>query len=85
MDVSMGKYDPLYDYLRRKTAPELNMTFRDLERILRVMLPNSANHPEWWANGGAGDAKHPHNVAWQKAGYDAFLVGNDQVVFRRRA
>jgi hypothetical protein len=80
----MGKYDPLYDYLRRKTAPELTMTFRDLERILKAMLPKSANQPGWWTGENPDDSRQPQNLAWQKAGYNAVLIRSDQVVFRRR-
>lgn len=83
MIARMGKYDPLYNYLRRKTAPELNMTFRDIERILRAMLPNSASRTQWWVNESAADTRCLQAIAWQKAGYDAFLVGKDQVIFRR--
>lgn len=84
MIARMGKYDPLYHYLRRKSTPELSMTFRDIERVLKAMLPNGADLPQWWASENTTEARHIQTIAWQKAGYDAFLIGKEQVIFRRR-
>ncbi len=85
MLAQMGKYDPLYDYLRRKTASELEMTFRDVERVIGALLPNSAARPQWWANETDPATSHVQTRAWRDAGYDAFLItGEDQIRFRRR-
>lgn len=81
----MGKYDPLYDYLRRKPGDEQKLSFGDIERIIRTLLPNSAVRPQWWANEKAETTRHVQSLAWSKAGYDAELVGKEQVVFRRRS
>ena len=81
--LPMGKYDPLYDYLRRRGTAEVEMTFRDIERVLGAMLPNSAARPQWWANEAEIDTRHVQSFAWQRAGYDAFLVaGAERVRFR---
>jgi hypothetical protein len=78
----MGKYDPLYHFLRRKRDGELRMSFRDLERVLGAMLPNGACRAEWWAK--ADGAPDVQQVAWSQAGYDAFLIGKEEVLFQRR-
>lgn len=81
----MAKYDPLYHYLRRKTLPELVLSFSDIERIIGDMLPNSASRPQWWANEESEDSMHVQARAWCTAGYDAFLIQHqDRVRFRRR-
>lgn len=46
----MGKYEPLRDHLRRRKSDEFELTFAEIERVLGVMLPNSASRPQWWAN-----------------------------------
>ncbi len=81
----MAKYDPLYNYLRRKTPTEVELSFPDIERIIGAMLPNSAARPQWWANELSQESRHVQRRAWQEAGYDAFPIqGEDKVRFRRR-
>ncbi len=80
----MGKYDPLFHYLRRKARPVERLSFRDIERIINALLPNSATRVQWWANEDADTTRHVQSLAWTKAGYNAELVGDEQVVFRRR-
>jgi len=83
MIVDMAKYDPLYHYLRRKTAADLPMTFRDIERVISSMLPKSANLAQWWANEESEESRHVQAKAWLSAGFRAFLTGPEQVSFRR--
>jgi hypothetical protein len=59
------------------------MTFRDIERVLRVLLPAGAHRAQWWANGSACDSRHVQSQSWMKAGYGAFLVGEEQILFKR--
>ena len=81
----MGKYDPLYKYLRRKSAPEIEMSFPQIERVLGAMLPNSAARPQWWANETDTTSAHVQRRAWRDAGYDAFLIADaERVRFKRR-
>jgi hypothetical protein len=81
----MSKYTPLFDYLRRKSASELELSFTDIERMLGAMLPNSASRPQWWANEKNADTRHVQTSAWLDAGYEAFLIARqDKVRFRRR-
>jgi hypothetical protein len=62
------------------------MTFRDLELVLRAMLPRSAERPQWWANENLETTRHVQSRAWLSAGFDAFLVkGQDRVKFARRS
>lgn len=79
----MPKYKPLYDYLRRKPGPEVEMSLVQIERVIGAMLPNSASRPQWWANERSSETRHVQCSAWLDAGYEAFLLPEDQVVFRK--
>lgn len=80
----MGKYDPLRDFLKRQRADEFHMSFAEIERKLGAMLPNSASRPQWWANVGSDDKTHVQREAWRSAGFDAFLISDqDRVCFRK--
>jgi hypothetical protein len=80
----MGVYDPLRDYLRKQKLAEFVLTFEEIERVLKRMLPNSAAHPQWWEN--AAEVQHVQQRAWSDAGYQAFLMkGADKVRFVRSA
>ena len=81
----MPKYTPLYDYLRRKPGPEIEMSFLEIERVLGTMLPKSASRPQWWANELSSETRHVQSSAWIVAGYDAFLLPQERVAFRRRS
>ena len=82
----MAKYDPLERYLSRKAGAEIELSFADIELIIRGMLPNSAARPQWWANETDLSSQHVQSRAWRNAGYDAFPVaGAERVRFRRRA
>lgn len=61
-----GKYAPLLCFLQRQTAPQIILTFSEVEAILGFKLPNSAyNYSMWWNPKG-----HAHCQAWLQAGYD---------------
>lgn len=78
----MGRYDPLRDHLRTQRLKEFILTFREIENILGISLPKSANRPQWWANQKSGT--RPQRDAWREAGYDAFLIKDaDRVRFCR--
>ena len=80
----MAKYDPLHDYLRRQSLGRLELTFREIERLLGAVLPKSAAQPQWWANVTNPRTSHVQCRAWRDAGYKAFLVsGADRVRFVR--
>lgn len=82
----MGKYDPLADYLRRQRRPEVDLTFRDIERIVGGLLPKAANDPNWWAAGrDAGDAA-PQKRAWTSVHFSPRAdLRAERVLFVRQA
>ncbi len=78
----MGKYDGLRNYLRAQKLREIQMSFREIEKVIRSSLPASAERPQWWANQSGGE--RPQRDAWRDAGYNAFLIkGADRVRFVR--
>lgn len=60
------------------------MSFLDIERIIKGMLPKSAQLEQWWANEDPSVTRHVQSLAWTKAGYDARLLDGEQVLFSRR-
>lgn len=80
----MAKYDPLETYLTRCGSDEVELEFREVERIIGYVLPPSAMRPQWWANE-TNPSGHVQCRAWLDAGYDAFLLPRSRVLFRRRA
>lgn len=61
----MSKYAPLKRYLERSSKEKIELTFDEIEEVLKDSLPNSAyKHKPWWANGG-----HSQADAWLDAGY----------------
>jgi hypothetical protein len=81
----MAKYDPLHDHLRRQKTATYEMTFRDIERLLALLLPKSAQRPEWWSNETSADTRHVQCRAWLEAGYTAHPIkGAEKVRFERR-
>jgi len=78
------KYEPLYNYLRKKPGPEIEMSFRDIERIIGHLLPRSASRPQWWANERSAETRHVQCAAWVSAGYEAFVSPErERVIFRK--
>lgn len=80
----MPKYTPLFDYLRRKVGPEVEMSFAQIERVIGAMLPNSSSRPQWWANERSVETRHVQCNAWLDAGYEAYLLSEERVIFRKR-
>lgn len=80
----MPKYTPLYDYLRRKPHAEIEMSFTQIERVVGSMLPKRASRSQWWANERSAETRHVQCSAWLDAGYEALLLPNERVIFRRR-
>jgi hypothetical protein len=81
----MSKYAQLGEYLKKKQAERVLMTFSEIERITGVKLPPSANkHRPWWSN-------NPDNSVltkvWLDAGYESEQVDMEgrKLVFRRRS
>ncbi|MDZ4113272.1 MAG: toxin-antitoxin system, antitoxin component [Brevundimonas sp.] len=66
----MAKYAPLTSYLRRQKQAELELTFRDIERIVGGILPKAANDARWWL-AGESDTLQPQHIALAQAGFIA--------------
>jgi hypothetical protein len=79
----MPKYTRLHDYLRKKPQSEIELSFVQVERVIRSPLPNSASRPQWWANEQSSDSRHVQCRAWLDAGFEAFLMPGERVVFRK--
>ena len=82
MENTMGKYEPLGEFLRGQRLDLLPMTFAEIERIVRVKLPPSKRNRAWWSN-------NPNNNVmtreWLEAGYEteAVDIKSGKLVFRR--
>lgn len=64
----LGKYAPLYQYLKEHDKPRITLSFTEIEAILGFSLPHSAyTYPTWWNPGGM----HTHCRSWVQAGYKA--------------
>jgi hypothetical protein len=79
----MGKYTPLTDYLNEINLDRVQMTFKEVEDVLKFSLPKSARtHRPWWAN---TRGSHVQSGAWLDAGFETESVSLDarRLVFRR--
>jgi len=81
----MAKYDPLRDFLRRRREDALDLSFREIEAKLGYMLPNASSRAHWWNSEAEPGVREVQKIAWRDAGYDAALLPNERVRFRRRA
>lgn len=80
-----SKYWALRDYLRRQSDPRLELSFREIEKIIGNPLPPSAYAPRWWTKGKSLRDNPLWQEAWLSAGYNAMLIqGSDRVEFRRQ-
>ena len=66
----MAKYAPLTIYLRRQKVAEVELSFRDIERIVGGILPKAANVAKWWLSD-EGDTLQPQHLAFREAGFIA--------------
>lgn len=78
--IKGGKYEPLKDYLTKCTDDTVELTYKEIEKIIENVLPNSAyKYRVWWANGG-----HVQADAWLDALFrvDSVILGHS-VVFTK--
>jgi DNA-binding transcriptional regulator YiaG len=78
-----GKYQPLFDYLRRSGQDEVTLTFAEIEALLADTLPDSARATRaWWSNRSKGALQA---TAWMGAGYHVVELDLDgeHVTFRK--
>ena len=66
----MTKYAPLASFLRRQKRDEIELTFRDIERIVGGILPKAATMDGWW-RGDPSAPQMPQHVAFADAGFVA--------------
>lgn len=82
----MSRYEPLAEFLDRRTSPVWQAKFSDVERILGFPLPPSAfRYPAWWANQqGKG---HSQTAGWKAAGWRtcALNLQEHRVTFKRES
>jgi hypothetical protein len=67
----VNDYDPLRDYLRRQTLPELVLTFEEIEAIIDASLPRAAQRASWWDSLRSPQERMPQREACLEAGYVA--------------
>lgn len=83
----MGKYDALGAFLRRwkirNDAAGVELSFAQIEGIIRGVLPRAADDAQWWCMDEQADP--PHRRAWREAGFDATAdMAAERVYFQRR-
>jgi hypothetical protein len=60
-----GPYESLYQYLEKRYANLVVLTFGQIEDLLGFALPASARtHQEWWTNDDPPDGQHAHSRSW---------------------
>ncbi|MGA0545795.1 DUF7662 domain-containing protein [Brevundimonas sp. VNH65] len=69
-NTPMPKYAPLAAFLRRQKRAEVDLTFRDIERIVGGILPKAAAVEGWWSADPAGPVM-PQHIAFAEAGFVA--------------
>jgi hypothetical protein len=73
----MAKYDPVTRYLRKQSAASVELSFREIERLIGAMLPKRASQEDWWS----AQNDTPQGLAWEAARYRATLIGPERVRF----
>jgi len=79
----MGRYDPLTEFLRKKRADRIEMTFSQIEDVIGGKLPPSAVfYRSWWSNNPSNSVM---TKAWRDAGFRSEQVdmAAGTVVFSR--
>ena len=66
----MAKYTPLASFLRRQKRAEVDLTFRDIERIVGGILPKAAAVDGWWRADPSAPLM-PQHIAFADAGFVA--------------
>ena len=75
----MAKYAPLAAFLRRQKRAEVDLTFRDIERIVGGILPKAATVDGWWRADPLGP-QMPQHVAFADAGFVAEPQARAEIV-----
>ena len=68
----VSKYDPLGVHLRRQTADRIAMSFREIEHVTGVSLPEKSQHSRaWWSNNPGNNVM---TTVWLDAGFETAEV-----------
>lgn len=71
VEIGMGKYDKLANYLAKSKADIVHLRFDEIERIIGSPLPASKGYAAWWSNSPWNNVM---TRAWLKAGYKSSRV-----------
>src|SRR3979490_1938283 len=84
LEVSMGKYTPLGDYLPAQERNEVPMTFAQIGRVIGGTLPHSHRYRAWWSNNAFNSVM---TKVWLDAGFRSADVDIEKrkLVFRKLA
>lgn len=83
MTGAPSKYEPLTSYLRAQRGNQIRMSFAEIERVIGLKLPPSADtHRAWWSNNPSNNVM---TKAWLEAGFESEQVdlSSRKLVFRR--
>jgi hypothetical protein len=81
--ITSGKFRFFYEYLEKRYADTVVLTFRQIEDLLGFALPAAARtDPEWWTRAGGGDYAEAWRLAHRTA---APNLPAQHVVFERVA
>jgi hypothetical protein len=80
-----GKYEALYQYLEKRYASSVVLTFAQIEDLLGFPLADSARVDRaWWSNDDRDDPRRAQLKAWRRASRTATVnLGAQTVVFER--
>jgi hypothetical protein len=83
--IQVNDYDPLRDYLKSQTLPELVLSFEKIEEIIGAALPRAAHRASWWETLRSPQEKMPQREACLAGGYIATrLADGKSVRFKRK-
>ena len=80
-----GKYEALYQYLEKRYANSVVLTFAQIEDLLGFPLADSARvDPDWWSNDDPREPRLAQSRAWTRASRRATVnLGAQTVLFER--
>ncbi len=82
MEVQLGKYAPLKEFLLAQNLDQVPMKFHEIEAIIGDKLPPSKQYPAWWSNSPSNNVM---TKEWLAAGFQTENVdtAGQKLVFRR--
>jgi hypothetical protein len=84
LEVAVGKYEPLGQFLKKQKQDQIRMSFKDIERIIGTKLPKSSkSHRAWWSNNPTNNVM---TKEWLEAGFETenVEIEAERLVFRKR-